>query len=899
MIRAATAYVEVRADVSQARTDVDRGARSLGDSFAQVFGAIAFGAGLKKAIDAGSRLEQSVGATEAVFGKSQKTIERWAESAAKSMGLSEAAAREALNLIGSQLKNFGFDVDEARGKGQELVGLGADLAATFGGTTVDAVTALSAVLRGEFDSIERYGVSINEAKLKAQALTMGLYDGKGAVDGYARAQAALALITEQTAAAQGQFARELDTTAGKEAVARAETENHAASVGQRLAPVYERVIQLLSWVVDGFAALPAPAQFALLGLLGIAAVAGPLSSLVGVARNIAGAIADLGTTTKVSLGVFGLLVAAGVTLWSLFSDGEDSTETVTAATEDLAVSLRASTAELLTQVEAIRQLRGELPGTTVGMNTLSDAVLGAFDGKRAGSAAELTRLLGEMGLTAQDAAVVLGTLSKQMRAGSINVQQLAEQITGAKEGTLSYSDAVAILGGDLRDSDAPINRMLDLLRSIGDESEGGIPDVEAMARAFVDQARGASDLTTQLVAQAEAQAKAKGQTGDAVAIYLEYLSAAAALGDEQLGLALDLDRAAAANAQAGDTAAEATTTLAEQEAATKALKETVADTRTQFDETADAADRLKSALDRVMGGAIGMEEAQRNWEAAADDLTAAIKQNGVTLDSSTEAGRANRTQIQRNVESILEYGEAMVRSGASNEEAAGTVAMLTEGLKGQLEQAGLTRDQIDAYLQTLGMTPENVDTAIRLAGDESAKERIGTWLDQLDDIPADVLTEIQADVEAGRLAEAERKIQALARARNIELNLVPGAGGLKVGISAGSGGSQLVHWMARGGLVDRPTIRGMGEAGPEAVLPLSAGSRPRLVELLGDPRIGGPVSDALAAGGNATADAAGITSSGGFGAGPITLIIEGHPFTAILAEHDQALVHGLTAAGVN
>lgn len=199
-------------------------------------GAVVFGA--KKMIDAGSRLEQSVGATSAVFGESSKAIDSWAKGAAQSMGLSEAASREALALMGAQLKNFGYSVEESRDKAKELVQLGADLAATFGGTTTDAVTALTAALRGENDPIEKYGVSLNDARLKAEALSLGLYSGKGNLDANARATAALSLITKQTSAAQGQFGRELETVAGQAAVAKANFENAAAAIGQKLGPAW-------------------------------------------------------------------------------------------------------------------------------------------------------------------------------------------------------------------------------------------------------------------------------------------------------------------------------------------------------------------------------------------------------------------------------------------------------------------------------------------------------------------------------------------------------------------------------------------------------------------------------------------------------------------------------------
>ena len=47
----------------------------------------------------------------------------------------------------------------------DLVGLGADLAAQFGGSSADAVAALSSLLRGETDPIEKYGVAIKQADI--------------------------------------------------------------------------------------------------------------------------------------------------------------------------------------------------------------------------------------------------------------------------------------------------------------------------------------------------------------------------------------------------------------------------------------------------------------------------------------------------------------------------------------------------------------------------------------------------------------------------------------------------------------------------------------------------------------------------------------------------------------
>lgn len=210
-------------------------------------------------IRAFSELEQSTGAVEAVFGSSMEKIDAWAKSAARGIGLSESQAKQSATVIGAFLQNYGFSVDDAAAKSIELTSLGADLAAMFGGTVPDAVAAISAALRGEFNPIERYGVSLRVATIEAHALEMGLASTKSELDQNSKMLAALDLITQQTSKAHGQFARELDTVAGKEAVFTAELENAKATLGASLAPAKNLFTGLSTWGVrslsDMFAGL--------------------------------------------------------------------------------------------------------------------------------------------------------------------------------------------------------------------------------------------------------------------------------------------------------------------------------------------------------------------------------------------------------------------------------------------------------------------------------------------------------------------------------------------------------------------------------------------------------------------------------------------------------------------
>jgi hypothetical protein len=247
-----------------------------------VFGAALAGAGvvaaagLMKAGQAAAQLEQSIGGTEAVFGEVSGTIDKFAKDAARNMGLSERAFREATTSIGGQLQGVGFDTQTAADQAVKLTGVAADLAATYGGTTADAVAALGAAFRGEADPAERFNLRLNQNTVNAKAVAMGLAESTSKVGAQAKAQATLALITEQSAKAQGQFAREADTATGASAIAAAQAENTAASLGDATLPIYTKVVGVVSEVASAFEKLPGPVQTGIIAFGGLAVAAGPL-----------------------------------------------------------------------------------------------------------------------------------------------------------------------------------------------------------------------------------------------------------------------------------------------------------------------------------------------------------------------------------------------------------------------------------------------------------------------------------------------------------------------------------------------------------------------------------------------------------------------------------------------
>lgn len=263
-------------------------------------------------VRAGSDLQQSLGAAEAVFGKNAKAIKASADAAAQSVGLSRAEYLQLAAVLGAGLKNQG--IKDYGDQTQRVLKLGADLAAQFGGSTKDAVEAIGSLMRGETDPIERYGVSINQAAINAYLLEHGQSKLTGAALKAAQAQARLALLTKQTSQAQGTFARESNTLAGQQQRLAATVENLKARLGTALLPAITAVVGFFNQAASGSGRVGA--AFQVLGQMIQQRIAPVLAGLKAAWASISSAFLDAvggsGNLQKAIVVLVPILQKAGV-----------------------------------------------------------------------------------------------------------------------------------------------------------------------------------------------------------------------------------------------------------------------------------------------------------------------------------------------------------------------------------------------------------------------------------------------------------------------------------------------------------------------------------------------------------------------------------------------------------
>jgi hypothetical protein len=235
-------------DVGNKAGDIGGKMLDFGKKAALGVAAVAAGAAVvgKQLVDSASDLAEVQSKTNVIFGDASEQVSKFAEGAATSLGQSKTAALNAASTFGVFGKVAGLTGKDLGTFSTDLTVLASDLASFANTSPEEAALALGAALRGESEPIRKYGVMLDDAALKAEALAMGIYSGKGPLTAQQKVLAAQAAIMKQTTDAQGDFARTSDGVANQQRIMAAQFENVKAKLGNALIPAFAAAIGFIT-----------------------------------------------------------------------------------------------------------------------------------------------------------------------------------------------------------------------------------------------------------------------------------------------------------------------------------------------------------------------------------------------------------------------------------------------------------------------------------------------------------------------------------------------------------------------------------------------------------------------------------------------------------------------------
>jgi len=246
----------------------DKQLKSFGTSAKTVAGALgglslAFGtvqSVIGPAIKAASNMEESLSKVNVVFGRGGREVEKFANTAARKLGQSKQAVLEAAGVFGTFGKAAGLGGKELAVFSNDFTQLATDLASFNNTSPEEAVQAIGAALRGEAEPLRRFGVLLNDATLKQEALTLGIYDGRGALTAQQKILAAQSAIYKQTGDAQGDFMRTSDGLANSTRTLSATFQDMQAKFGAAFLEQAKTATANVNFLAQAFNKLPTPVK---------------------------------------------------------------------------------------------------------------------------------------------------------------------------------------------------------------------------------------------------------------------------------------------------------------------------------------------------------------------------------------------------------------------------------------------------------------------------------------------------------------------------------------------------------------------------------------------------------------------------------------------------------------
>lgn len=685
---------------------------------AALAGAVVVGAALFSAGESASNLGEAVSKTNVIFGDAADSVIEFAKHADVNLGLSEVAALDAATSFAQLGKAAGLTGPELGGFSTDLTTLAGDLASFSNTTPEEAVLALGSALRGEAEPIRKYGVLLDDATLKAEAATLGIYDGSGALTQQQKILAAQSSIMKQTADAQGDFARTSDGAANSQRKMAAQIENAKASLGESLAPVIATVTSSIGKLAGGFSAANEATGGMLGKLAGIATVGvgviGAISAVAGQAIKMRDRFVE---TTKIT---------------STLTDAATGLETeVTSASRSLTTTGKASVvaAAAMAALALVMASQAAHAKDVAENNANAAAAIAAVAGASDTKAVELWSVALKAGAFAgRNAADVNLEFATTNLAASKRVLELATASGIATTDTDSLRTAIAAAEETTRQAEVTT---AEFGATVDDVGSSKIPKL-------------ASNVKT-----------AKGALGDLADTTED-------LGKTKMpGLAVGADSAKDALSHLTD--------------ATQSMSRA----QEHLNNTIDTAiTKMQALRDKGLEGV----NAQRDFEKATDDAdsavaayTAVLGDHKSTLEDVDDAARDAEDAVIGAAEAYSLAGGAARGSAADIQ---GQIDFLTIQAS-TLAPGSPLRQRIDAYIWALASIPLSIPTTITATTDFT-----------------------QAFLDLDLLRQRTRSFNANVAA-TVTLQSDPKVHG------------------ATGGIVTRPTMALIGEAGPEAVIPLN------------------------------------------------------------------------------
>jgi len=309
---------------TQTAQTADKVERNLGERFSAVGESVrntglamsatitpALGAIGLSSVQAASKAEEAEARFNSVFDETGDRVETFSDEFAEKIGRSELAIENMAANFGSILNPMTDSEDKAADLSVEFTKLTQDLASFENRDPAQVQRDLQSALAGSSETMQKYGVSLDVARVEQELLNMGIKGGREEATRAQEAQARLNAIVEDTQSAQGNAAETSESFANQQRALRGRIRDLRVEFGEQLLPVAKEVLDVFSGFSERLTGLSDSTQRTIAIVGGLAAALGPVLAILGqLAISIGGLVGPLGSL----VGTFGGLTTVGTAL---------------------------------------------------------------------------------------------------------------------------------------------------------------------------------------------------------------------------------------------------------------------------------------------------------------------------------------------------------------------------------------------------------------------------------------------------------------------------------------------------------------------------------------------------------------------------------------------------------
>ena len=344
---------------SDGLVELDTEVRQAENSFRSLGGVIA-GLGLgylikkqfSSAVEYASDLTEVQNVVDVAFGETSQKINEWAEGTIDSVGLSELAAKQYAGTMGAMLKSSGLAGEAVDDMSMSITELAGDMASFYNLDTDVAFEKIRSGISGETEPLKQLGINMSVANLEAYALSQGINTAYSEMSQAQQTQLRYNHLMQQTADAQGDYARTSDSYANQVRHLEQSWQAFTGELASDVLPILSEVIgglnagvtflqehwdmiaPILGTVVGSIGAYVVAVKGAevatrlwtiatelcsgALALSPIGMVAAAIVVIIGIIYAVVGAINDATGSTLSATGIiFGAIATVGAAIWNI------------------------------------------------------------------------------------------------------------------------------------------------------------------------------------------------------------------------------------------------------------------------------------------------------------------------------------------------------------------------------------------------------------------------------------------------------------------------------------------------------------------------------------------------------------------------------------------------------